>query len=434
MKKETTVARRNEEISDIIDRMPTRFGKHIAIAVVLFALIITGLGWIIQYPDVVTGQVTINSDASPVTLVAGSSGKIHLNGIRPRDAVREGDYLAVLQNAANTADVRRVARLLGGFNPNAPVSEWADTLPEKLSLGELNLKYFTFLSAVKTLRDYQKDNTYEQQIKSLEEYIHWQRLLLEQTAADTATTLAKLNMLDKWLKRQNRLYGKDMIPEKEYDDMRTSRLNAYAEDRQLHRSLTSLHAQIAEAEGSLNLLRTQKAENERNMHLDLLSAYSDLLDNIKTWEEKYVFKAPMDGQVEFLQFLGENQYLQAGEEVFSVVPSRNAIFGQMLLPAAGAGKVKTDSPVIIKLDNYPYLEYGTIDGRVSSISLVTKNEEMAGSHVATYLITIELPQGLTTNYGQTLDFKHEIQGTAEIVANDRRLIERLFDNLKYRTH
>ena len=434
MKKETTVARRNEEISDIIERMPTRFGKHIAIAVVLFALIITGLGWIIQYPDVVTGQVTINSDASPVTLVAGSSGKIHLNGIRPRDAVREGDYLAVLQNAANTADVRRVARLLGGFNPNAPVSEWADTLPEKLSLGELNLKYFTFLSAVKTLRDYQKDNTYEQQIKSLEEYIHWQRLLLEQTAADTATTLAKLNMLDKWLKRQNRLYGKDMIPEKEYDDMRTSRLNAYAEDRQLHRSLTSLHAQIAEAEGSLNLLRTQKAENERNMHLDLLSAYSDLLDNIKTWEEKYVFKAPMDGQVEFLQFLGENQYLQAGEEVFSVVPSRNAIFGQMLLPAAGAGKVKTDSPVIIKLDNYPYLEYGTIDGRVSSISLVTKNEEMAGSHVATYLITIELPQGLTTNYGQTLDFKHEIQGTAEIVANDRRLIERLFDNLKYRTH
>ena len=434
MKKETTVARRNEEISDIIDRMPTRFGKHIAIAVVLFALIITGLGWIIQYPDVVTGQVTINSDASPVTLVAGSSGKIHLNGIRPRDAVREGDYLAVLQNAANTADVRRVARLLGGFNPNAPVSEWADTLPEKLSLGELNLKYFTFLSAVKTLSDYQKDNTYEQQIKSLEEYIHWQRLLLEQTAADTATTLAKLNMLDKWLKRQNRLYGKDMIPEKEYDDMRTSRLNAYAEDRQLHRSLTSLHAQIAEAEGSLNLLRTQKAENERNMHLDLLSAYSDLLDNIKTWEEKYVFKAPMDGQVEFLQFLGENQYLQAGEEVFSVVPSRNAIFGQMLLPAAGAGKVKTDSPVIIKLDNYPYLEYGTIDGRVSSISLVTKNEEMAGSHVATYLITIELPQGLTTNYGQTLDFKHEIQGTAEIVANDRRLIERLFDNLKYRTH
>ena len=137
--------------------------------------------------------------------------------------------------------------------------------------------------------------------------------------------------------------------------------------------------------------------------------------------------------MEFLQFLANNQYLQAGEEIFSIVPSRNAIFGQMLLPATGAGKIKPGSPVIIKLDNYPYLEYGTIDGRVASVSLVTKDEEVAGTHVATYLITIELPQGLTTNYGQSLDFKHEIQGSAEIITNDRRLIERLFDNLKYRT-
>lgn len=434
MKEEKTTARRNEEISDIIDRMPSRFGKHIAIAVLILASLIITFGWVIKYPDVVSGQITINSDAAPVKLIAGSSGKINLQNTHPRDTVREGDYIAVIQNSANTADVQHIAGLLADFNPHVPISpQWADSLPEKLSLGELNLKYFTFLSAVKALRDYARDNTYEQQIKSLEEYIHWQRLLLKQTTADTATTRAKVDMLSKWLKRQDRLYSKDMIPEKEYDDFRASWLNTYAEDRQLHRSITSLHAQIAEAEGNLNLLRTQQAETERDMHINLFSAYNDLVDNIKTWEQKYTFKAPINGQVEFLQFLANNQYLQAGEEIFSIVPSRNAIFGQMLLPATGAGKIKPGSPVIIKLDNYPYLEYGTIDGRVASVSLVTKDEEVAGTHVATYLITIELPQGLTTNYGQSLDFKHEIQGSAEIITNDRRLIERLFDNLKYRT-
>jgi len=40
---------------------------------------------------------------------------------------------------------------------------------------------------------------------------------------------------------------------------------------------------------------------------------------------------------------------------------------------------------------------------------------------------------LTTNYGETLDFRHEIGGTADIVVKERRLIQRLFDNLKYRT-
>ncbi|MDR3061752.1 MAG: hemolysin D, partial [Dysgonamonadaceae bacterium] len=41
--------------------------------------------------------------------------------------------------------------------------------------------------------------------------------------------------------------------------------------------------------------------------------------------------------------------------------------------------------------------------------------------------------GLTTNYGELLDFRYELGGTADIIVKDRRLIERLFDNLRYRT-
>ena len=53
--------------------------------------------------------------------------------------------------------------------------------------------------------------------------------------------------------------------------------------------------------------------------------------------------------------------------------------------------------------------------------------------IETYLINVELPNGLTTNYEETLDFKYELGGTADIIVKDRRLIERLFDNLRYRT-
>ena len=117
-----------------------------------------------------------------------------------------------------------------------------------------------------------------------------------------------------------------------------------------------------------------------------------------------------------------NQYIQAGDDIFSIVPEKSTILGQMLLPATGAGKVTPGSQAIIKLDNYPFMEYGSVDGKVGSISLVTKAEQVANVNVETYLIAIDLPQGLTTNYGKKLDF----------IVNDRRLIERLFDNLKYR--
>ena len=70
------------------------------------------------------------------------------------------------------------------------------------------------------------------------------------------------------------------------------------------------------------------------MSLELISSYNDLLDNIKSWEQKYVLKAPMNGRVEFLKFLTDNQFIQAGEEIFSIVPEKNTILGQMLLPLA----------------------------------------------------------------------------------------------------
>lgn len=432
MKKETP-ARRNEEICDIIDRMPTRFGKWVAIAVIVFTLLLLTFGWAIKYPDVVSGQITINSNTAPIKLVAGSSGKIKLSHIRPQDTVCENSYLAIIQNSANTEDVQKINRLLVQIeslrdNPQL----WIDTFPENVSLGELNLKYFSFLTAAKNIRNYEQDNTYEQQIKNLKDYVKWQNILLRQINSDTLTTREKLNTLDKWLKRKNALYRKDMIPEKEYDDLKTEYLNTCSEHQQLQKSITTIHIQISEAEGKLNLLKTEKTEKEQQMSLELISSYNDLLDNIKSWEQKYVLKAPMNGRVEFLKFLTNNQFIQSGEEIFSIIPDKNTILGQMLLPATGAGKVKNDSPVIIKLDNYPYMEYGSVDGRVSSISLVTKAEQIANTHVDTYLITIGLPQGLTTNYGKKLDFRYEIKGMAEIIVNDRRLIERLFDNLKYR--
>lgn len=181
-------------------------------------------------------------------------------------------------------------------------------------------------------------------------------------------------------------------------------------------------------------LELEQKEKERNLQVDVLSTFQSLKANILAWEQKYALIAPFDGKVEFLKFLSDGQFIQAGEEVFGIVPKKNHIYGQMLLPANGAGKVKIKGKVAIKLENYPYMEYGYIEGYVSSISLVSQPQKIMENSVDTYLIDVELPHGLTTNYGETLTFKYEIGGTADIIVKERRLIERLFDNLRYRTH
>jgi len=123
----------------------------------------------------------------------------------------------------------------------------------------------------------------------------------------------------------------------------------------------------------------------------------------------------------------QNQHINAGEAFLNIVPEETAsITGKILLPAQGAGKVKVGQAVNVKFDGYPHLEFGMVRGRVKNISLVP----VATSQGKFTTVEVEFPQNLLTNYGKTLDFSQEMSGSAEIITEDLRLIERFFNPIR----
>jgi HlyD family secretion protein len=84
--------------------------------------------------------------------------------------------------------------------------------------------------------------------------------------------------------------------------------------------------------------------------------------------------------------------------------------------------VAINQRVNIKIDNFPYLQYGMIKGVVRNISLVPDNQE--------YTVEVDLPEGLTTYYKIEIPFKQEMQGTAEILTDERRLLERIISPIR----
>ena len=48
-----------------------------------------------------------------------------------------------------------------------------------------------------------------------------------------------------------------------------------------------------------------------------------------------------------------------------------------------------------------------------------------------YVIEIELSNGLTTLYGKQLGFTQNMQGTAEIITDDRSLLSRIVSPFRY---
>lgn len=240
------------------------------------------------------------------------------------------------------------------------------------------------------------------------------------------TAQQRCDVSQKWIKRYISLNKSEVATDEyEVDQVKKNHLAIIQEMQSIKRDIAITRMQITEAYNKISQLGIEQKEKERNLKLDILASLQDLKGNIAAWEQRYVFKAPLDGKLEYLKFRSDGQFIQAGEEIFGVVPKENQIYGQVLLPANGAGKVKKGSRVAIKLDNYPYMEYGYIEGFVSSVSLISQPQKTEKSTIETYLINVELPNGLKTNYGETLGFKYEIGGSADIIVKERRHIHRL---------
>ena len=144
-------SQRTEEVQQIIERMPTRFGLWITVIVLSLFSLLFFFGYKIRYPDVVVGQITINTHAAPIKLIANSNGKLHLNGLKSLATVQENDIVAYVQNSGNLNNIEYVDSLIKRYNPTEDkIIDLIFKLPKNLALGELNSKYYAFVNVVKS--------------------------------------------------------------------------------------------------------------------------------------------------------------------------------------------------------------------------------------------------------------------------------------------
>ncbi|MBB5635306.1 multidrug resistance efflux pump [Pedobacter cryoconitis] len=423
---------RTEEVQHIIERMPTRFGFWITMIVAFLFALMAIFGWLIRYPDVVTGQIVINANAAPVKLIANASGKLKLLHIKSMGDVKEGEVIGYVENSSNLRNVIYLDSLIKKYNPNSNgILELSQKLPNKFSLGELNVKYFSFTSALQLFKNYKQDHLFEQQQQNLQEILKEQQKAILAAEKRIEMSMKMLIFAGKFYSRDSLLFVKKVISETELDKSQLAHINAKDNYQSALNNLINSKQQLQQTQSKSQELDITKPEKEKELQIALISTYNDLVDNIKSWEQKYIFKAPFGGKVQFLKFYTENQFVQSGEEIFTVIPQQGLALGQVILPAIGAGKIKSGQEVIVKLDNYPYREYGSVTGTVNSISLTTSTTKTEKNNIDTYQILVDFPNQLKTNYGSILAFKAESKGSAEIITSDRRLIQRLFDNLKY---
>lgn len=415
---------RSEEVQDILNRIPhwmIRYGN------VVFALLIVLLlvfSWFVKYPDVVSSEVVITTHIPPQKEFARTDGRIHHLLLQDNKQVKEGEFIAVLDNPANFKDVVLLKSIIDTINLGAgEITFPFDDLPI-LFLGELEPDFAVFQNAYLQYRLNKELGPYVNIGSALEITQEELRARLVVMKNQREIILSELSYKKKDLNRFESLYenGAVAIQELEIKQM---------EYLQSERNLKSMDVSISQLKENItNIDRDNKANaitqnmEELNLYSKALQAFNQLRKSLREWELRYTFIANISGKVSFINVWSENQYVNSGDLLFTIVPNANSNYiARLKTPAQNFGKVKTGQRVIIRLQNFPDQEFGVLSGSVENISLTPDREGF-------YIIEVGLAERLITNYNKEIQFTQEMSGIAEIITEDLRLIERFFYQLR----
>ena len=294
---------------------------------------------------------------------------------------------------------------------------------KELSLGDVQSAYTSFMNSLNEYDNYYSLNYYSKKIENTERQIEKYRTYYINQQRQQKEMEKQYLLAEQQYARDSVLYKQGVISSSDYDNAATSFLQNRYSLESGYASLENLLIQIGEMENNLLDLELQQSEKISVLMHNYHTATEQLANAINGWELNYCLTSPIAGKVTFTKFWNENQFMQAGENAFTVVPNEEEeLIGKALLPIVRSGKVQTGQRVIIRFVNYPDQEFGIVEGLVNSISLVPTDNN--------YLVEITFPNGLKTNYQKILPVTHEMKASAEIVTENLSLLERFFMPIK----
>jgi len=129
------------------------------------------------------------------------------------------------------------------------------------------------------------------------------------------------------------------------------------------------------------------------------------------------------GELVFAGVWAQNQQVASGDLVFSIIPDDYGHFiARGNLPLHGSGKVRTGNRVNIRLSNYPYQQFGVLQGEVMHVAAIP-----AGDY---FPVQIRLNNQLQTSYNIDLGHHVRLDGTAQIITEDINLFNRMMNPLR----
>lgn len=345
--------------------------------------------------------------------------------VNNEEVVAAGEVLVVFDNNASLEDVMTLELAIMGVG-NAPSDSTllAFSLPGNVVLGELKDELYDFYRRQQDLRQY-LSNPYDNfNLQQLNKELGKIQSMIRSDQGRWANIDRQIESVEKRLRREEQLSQENLLVEERVSKTREELLSLRRAREGIESSIKSKELDIEGIRSEMTGVRQVTKEGRQEAAIAMRESFQALQKAVEEWKRKFVISSPIDGIVSFnLESISEQQFVEADREIGVVVPlKRQKTKGFVQVDMSRSGKIRPGQKVIVRLDSYSYAEYGAIEARVEKKSQVPIEGKI--------IIEIGFKEDLVTTLGKRIEPSREMKGNAVIITNDKRFIERVFEQVR----
>ena len=196
---------------------------------------------------------------------------------------------------------------------------------------------------------------------------------------------------------------------------------------QLEQTLASRRAAIAEAERNAAQLLAQARAQSANIAATRAQVAQQAAST--QGSRAYVLRAPVAGRVTALTArVGQTASPQS--PMMTIVPANSKLRAELAVPTSAIGFLRPGQEVRLAVDAFPYQRFGTIKGRILTVSgSPISRQSSQGSVISVYPVMVELTQTSILAFGRQQALVSGMTLSARIVTEKQSLLEWLFEPL-----
>jgi membrane fusion protein (multidrug efflux system) len=186
-------------------------------------------------------------------------------------------------------------------------------------------------------------------------------------------------------------------------------LRSRSEAQKLRSAADALHLNIVRLEHDQERQSSERGARIAELKRDVAALEGSIatsnatMDLITQRMVDRVIRAPISGRLGEVSELSAGAVVVAGEKLGAVIPSGDLLVIAQYDPAAAIGRIRAGQEARVRLDAFPWAQYGSLRARVRNVA----------SEVREGKVRVELD--LESDLGERVRLEHGLTGTVEVI-------------------